>query len=416
MGTQSIRILRQAVGLLACAAVTAFAAEEAPDYAETTLSGDWGGVRPAWHAQGLAVDLGYRWDMLRVASGGLRRGGRPIGHFDVKVGADLEQLVGWKGGRAYVNLLYDGGGKTNRDYLGSELGISNVEVAVSTARWFQAWVEQSFDEGRWALLGGLYPIDTEFQVVESGGLFVQPPYGAAPDLALTRGPSIFNNPAFGLRAKWQSDGLYAMGAVLDGIPGDPLRPKGTHVKFNKGDGTMQIAEAGYRSGEEDALAKYAFGVWRYTAKVDDLVDVDANGAALRRRSAGWYALAERSLWRREGSDLAAFVRFGGTDGDSTAIERFVNLGAQLKGPLAGRDEDALGIALTRASIGSKYRTWQAGNGIDTAATQSAVEISYRAQVAKWLAVQPLVQRFRHPSAATPVPGATVVGVRIDVAL
>ena len=390
--------------------------DDAAGFAETTLTGDWGGLRDSWQERGLAVELCYRWDMMRVASGGLRRGGRPISHFDAKVGADLEKLVGWNGGKAFVNVIYDGGGKTNRDHLGSELGISNVEVSVSTARWFQAWVEQSFDEGRWALLGGLYPIDTEFQVVESAGLFVQPPYGAAPDLALTRGPSIFNNPAFGLRAKWQSDGMYAMGAVLDGIPGDPQRPKGTHVRFDKGDGAMQIGEVGFRSGEEDALAKYAVGVWRYTAKVNDLVDLDAAGNAEHRRSAGWYALAERSLWRTEGSDLAGFVRIGGNDGDSIAIERYVNVGAQLKGPLAGREEDALGIALTRASIGSKYRASQAAAGIDTASTQSALEISYRAQLAKWLAVQPLVQRFRHPSAANPVPGATVVGVRIDIAL
>lgn len=390
--------------------------DDGPDYAAETLTGDWGGLRPAWHAQGLAVDLGYRWDMLRVAAGGLRRGGRPIGHLDVKVGADLEQLVGWQGGRAFVNLLYDGGGKINRDHLGSQLGISNIEVPVSTARWFQAWVEQSFDEGRWALLGGLYPIDSEFMIVESAGLFVQPPYGTVPDLALTRGPSIFNNPAVGLRAKWQSDGMYAMGAVLDGIPGDPQRPKGTHVRFDKGDGAMQIVEAGYRSGDDDVLAKLALGVWRYTAKVNDLVDVDADGAAVRRRSTGWYALGERSLWRWEGGDVAGFLRFGATDGDSTAIKKFYNAGIRVRGLLPGREDDLFGLGWTRGAIGDKFRASQAAAGSATAGAESAVEITYRIQANKWLAVQPLIQRYRNPGAASAVPDATVVGARLEFVL
>ncbi len=419
------------------------AAEELPGYAESTLSGDWGGLRQEWQERGLAVDLGYRWDMLRVASGGTRRGGRPISHFDLKLKADFETLSGWNGAVAYANLIYDGGGKTNRDFLGSQLGVSNVEVPVSTARLFHAWFEQSFADGKWALLAGLYPIDSEFQTVDSAGVFVQPPYGAAPDLALTRGPSIFNNPAFGLRAKWQSDDrtLYAMGAVLDGIPGDPQRPRGTHVRFDKGDGAMQIAEIGYKPLERghvfeppspekgvtpepevkahdlfEGYEKYALGVWRYTAPAADLVDVDAAGNPERRRSSGWYALAERALWRWSGGNLNGFVRVGATDGDSTAIERFHNVGISVRGPLPGREEDVFGVAHTRGAVGAKFRAAQAASGVETADAESATEITYRFQARKWLAVQPVVQRFRHPGAAAAVRDATVVGVRVDLAL
>lgn len=390
--------------------------DDSAGFADTTLTGDWGGLRDSWQERGLAVELGYRWDMLRIASGGLRRGGRPISHFDLKLKADFEKLSGWDGAAAYVNLIYDGGGKTNRDFLGSQLGVSNVEVPVSTARLFHAWFEQSFADGKWALLAGLYPIDSEFQTIDSAGVFVQPPYGAAPDLALTRGPSIFNNPAFGLRAKWQSDdrSLYAMAAVVDGMPGDPRRPKGTHVRFDKGDGAMQIAETGYKPREGDA--KYGLGFWRYTARVDDLVDVDAAGNPERRRSSGWYALAERTLWRWSGGDVGGFVRFGATDGDSTAIERFHNVGISARGLLPSREEDVVGVAYTRGATGAKFRAAQAASGIEAAAAESAIEITYRVQARKWLAVQPVVQRFRHPGATAAGGSATVIGVRIDIAL
>ncbi len=419
----------------------AYAAEEAaPDYSEDTLTGDWNGLRTDWYRRGLAVDLGYKSDMLRVNSGGLRRGGRPIGHFDLKAKGDLEKLIGWKGATAFVNFIYDSGGKTNRDNLGSLLGISNIEVPVDTTRFYQAWIEQSFADDEVTVLAGLYPIDTEFQVVESAGLFVQPPYGAAPDLALTRGPSIFNNPALGVRVKWQSKdlGLYAMGAVLDGIPGDPDRPKGTHIRFQRGDGTMQIAEIGYQppavpaapaagvkdekeagakdEKESEAFEKYALGYWRYTAKVNDLVDLDANGNPELRSSSGWYALAERTLWRWDAGNVTGFLRFGATDGNSTAIKQFYNVGARVRGLLPGREDDVFGLAHTRGNIGDKFRASQANAGITATAAESATELTYRVQVNKWLAVQPVIQWFRNPGATSDVPNATVIGARVELAL
>lgn len=424
-----MRILRFLVAtIIGVFGFPAFAADDAvPGYSEDTLSGDWKGLRNDWYRHGLAVDLGYKWDMLRVDSGGLRKGGRPIGHFDLRAKGDLEKLAGWAGATAFVNFIYDGGGKTNSDHLGSLLGVSNVEVPVSTMRFYQAWIEQSFADDKWTVLAGLYPIDTEFQAVESAGLFVQPPYGAAPDIALTRGPSIFNNPAFGLRAKWQSDdkSLYAMGAVLDGIPGDPERPKGTHIHFQPGDGTMQIGELGYRqptapatpdSETQESFGKYALGYWRYTAKVSDLVDVGANGNPEQRRSSGWYALAERTLWRQSATHMSGFIRVGATDGNSTAIKQFFNVGVRVRGLLPGREDDVFGLANTRGGIGDKFRTSQAAAGITATSAESATEITYRIQVNKWLAVQPLIQWYRNPGADSSVPNATVFGARVELAI
>ena len=403
------------------------AGDSAPDYAAETLSGDWNGLRSQWHKQGLALDLAFKSDVLRVTKGGLGRGGRPINHFDLGATADLEKLAGWSGATGFVNFIYDGGGKTSADYLGSLLGASNIEVGVSTTRIFQAWIEQSFAEGSGAVLVGLYPIDTEFQVVESAGVFVQPPYGAAPDIALTRGPSIFNSSAFGMRAKWAlaKTGIYAMGALLDGIPGDPDHPKGTHIRFQSGDGTMQIAEIGYlppapsdapSAEAPESFGKFALGLWGYTAKVDDLVDVAADAAPEKRRSAGWYALAERTLWRWGGGNLAGFLRFGGTDGDSTAIDSYYNVGVRARGLIPGRGEDVFGLAHTRGNIGDKFRVSQEAAGIDASSAESATELTYRIQATKWLAVQPLVQWYRYPGADRAVPDATVVGVRLEFAL
>jgi porin len=100
---------------------------------------------------------------------------------------------------------------------------------------FQAWLQQSLFDDRLAVLAGLYPIDSEFFTIDSAGVSSSGPhYGTPADLALTRGPSIFNNSAFGLRAKvvYRQDGVchgrgsrrhsQRSGAAAS-VDGDPLR-------------------------------------------------------------------------------------------------------------------------------------------------------------------------------------------------
>ena len=46
-------------------------AADAPNYAESTLTGDWGGARSAMAQKGLMLDIGYKVDLLRNMSGGI---------------------------------------------------------------------------------------------------------------------------------------------------------------------------------------------------------------------------------------------------------------------------------------------------------------------------------------------------------
>ena len=405
-------------------------AADTPNYAQDTLTGDWGGTRSAMVQKGLTLDIGYKVDFLRNTGGGIQRGGRPMSHVDLKLAADFEKLAGWSGGSGYVNFIEDHGGKLNAQQVGSWTGASNIEVAVNTNRLFHAWLQQEFADGRGALLVGLYPIDSEFQVLDTGGLFLQPPYGPTPDLSLTRGPSIFNTSAFGVRGKWSAAdrGAYVMGAVLDGIPGDPNNPRGTHIKFNKGDGTMSIVEFGLKPGaakaegakkedESERIEKYAAGLWRYSSRVADQLDVNADGSPVNRMSRGWYALAEKTLYQaKDGKDLAGFIRVSGTDGDSTSIKTAVNLGFRVKALLPGREDDVFGLAYTRASLSNKWRAMQLrDNALETTAFEDAWEMTYRIQAGKWLAVQPVIQRISHPGGIASRAAADIVGIRVEVA-
>jgi len=346
------------------------AADEMPDFAASTLTGDWGGVRSEAWQRGLQAEAGFRADILQGRRGD-SRATRSVRHLDLKLRADLDRLFGWQDTVAYINVIDDRGSGAN-SHAGSLMGVSSIEVPVPTTRVFNAWVQKGFDDDRFSLLLGIYPVDAEFFVMDSAASLLHPAYGTPADLALSDTPSVFNNAAFGLRARWYSEtrAVYAMGALMDGVPNDPRHPKRTAVKLSGEDGAFAIAEIGWMPDEarhafdfeptDPALvrqapavemhekyaghAKYAAGVWGYSRKRDDLAAVDANGDPLRRRSRGGYLLAERTLFGLPGDplrNLTAFGRVTRADGDTEAIARSWNVGLKWRGPLADRPQDSI---------------------------------------------------------------------------
>ncbi len=437
------RLQAAAFALLAGLAMPAAAEPEAPpDYAGTTLTGDWNNARSELWQRGLALEAGLKFDSLHNR-GGATDGGHTLSHLELKLRADLEKLLGWSNAVAYVNSDTDDGSGINARHTGSLMGVSNIEVPVPTTRLFHAWVQKGFLDDRFSLLVGIYPIDSEFFTMDSAATLLHPAYGTPADLALTNTPSVFNNAAFGLRAKWLSADreLYAMAALMDGIPNNPARPKATAIRFAKGDGAFVIGEIGWMPLETGhtfepvdpaqvrqtpglvahekygGLSKYAIGLWRYGNRVADQLDVDVDNNPLQRRSQGGYLFAERTLFSLGGDagrDVTTFGRYSFSSGDSTSIDRMWNLGLRLRGPFASRPDDSLAIGWTRSRLASKWRAAQAAAGTDTATSEDAIEISWRVAITPWLALQPDLQYIRHPGGATAARHATLAGGRVEI--
>ncbi|MCX7166066.1 MAG: carbohydrate porin [Rhodocyclales bacterium] len=416
---------RSALVALSCLAFasSALAEEEAlPNFAEDTLTGDWGGARSAAAQSGFLFEGGAKIDALSN-HGGQSNGSKRVSHLDLKLKMDLDKAAGWSGGSALINMISDGGWGPNARHVGGQMGVTNIEVgAPTTTRLFQAWLQQGFLDDRLAVLAGLYPIDSEFFTMDSAGVLLGPQYGTPADLAQTRGPSIFNNSAFGLRARWTLDKtLYAMGAVLDGIPNDPARPRSTAIRFAKGDGSFTIGEFGWlpeaANDKFKGHAKAALGFWSYSSKVSDQRDTDAAGSPLRRRQLGGYVLGERTLMHLGGNEerfLSGFARYTWTDGDSTQLKNSLNLGLHIRGPVESRPDDVIGAAWTRAALSGKWRDVQPVPAV-TKSSEDVLEITYRYALTPWFAIQPNYQYIRNPGGTT-APNAQLIGVRLELAL
>jgi porin len=389
--------------------------EKAPDWNVETLSGGWGGARSSLYDNGITVELTHKSDLLANTSGGVARGAVVLMNSEAAVNMDMGKLAGWDATTALIQYHVQHGNRSINDYVGSFAGVDNIETGTSTGQFYQAWLQKNSADDSLSVLAGLYAIDSEFYVTETSGLFLQPPYGMSAEMAQTgqNGPPVFPLGALALRVKYVSSGYYVQGALTDGVPGNPSNPHGTHIRLDKGDGSLAVIELGIDASEEgQSFNKTAIGLWRYSARAADLVTGDP------RRDDGFYVLAERTLHAEQvdpAQGLSGFVRFGTVNKDVYQADWSGSIGLIYQGMFDGREDDTAGVAVTTSHASGKYRDAQLILGNATDSSETVFEITYRAQLQPWLAVQPTVQRIFNPNMDAALRDAWVVGMRLEVA-
>lgn len=384
---------------------------------QETLTGDWNGLRSQWEAQGILLETFYTVEAWRNTRGGIDRATATLDNLDITLTVDADHLLGWKDGIFFFYALGNHGGSPS-EHVGDMQGISNID-APDTVKLYEAWYEQRFGaNGERSLLFGLYDLNSEFDVIPSGGLFINSSHGIGPDFSQSgeNGPSIFPTTSLALRFSTEvGEQGYFLAGVWDGVAGNPNDAHGTHILLGADDGLLMVAEAGLilpGSLEDDERpdTKLAFGHWRYSGEFADVLD----DTVQRKGNQGSYVLGEYAVSREAGDPrqgLSIFVRFGVANDAINPIARYQSLGMVYTGLLAGRDGDQLGLAIARAENGNKYR---AASGLE--ASETNVELSYRAPVLPWLVVQPDIQYVVNPGTNPARDNALVVGMRVEVAL
>lgn len=358
----------------------------------------------------VTVSAVYTADIRGNVDGGVKRGTRYLDNLDLQVAIDADRLVGWRGARMFVYGIYDNGVSISR-LVGDIQTISNIETKVPAARLFEAWVEQ--DVGRnGSIKAGLYNLNSEFDTTQSGGLFLISSHGIGSDISQTGrgGPSIFPVTSLAVRGELKL-GEHWLGrvAVLDGVPGDPNRPKRTAIKLSRQDGALIIGEVNYLRGG----TKAAIGAWGYTARFDPLLPSAASG----RGNKGVYVFAEHRLTGTRADDaagLAGWLRFGVADTRYNPIASYLGGGLVYTGVTAGRADDQIGLSFASANLGDRYRRSQALAGDPTGNREVVIEAVYNAVLAPWLSVQPDVQYVVNPGGSSDLADVLVIGLRIKI--
>ena len=389
----ALRTLAVSLSLLlgiGCGSPPPVFAQNSPDYGER-LFGDLG--RDSLYQRGIDLEIVYKLDLVSQLTQGNNQGHiYALDNLDIKFNLDGGRLFGSDATRGLLQLLGNHGGKPALEQNRLPLGLDNIEVpeGANTFKVYQAWLEHDLNDAL-SVKVGLWDLNSEFYVTDSSALFVHPTYGIGAELAGTgrNGPSIFPTTSLALRASWQPAPQWLLqAAVLDAVPGDPANPKGTHIQFNKGDGTLQILEADWFPGSlEDPDGKLGLGLWRYSQRFDDVLDVDAQGDPVQQRSQGYYLIGEYRLARGTHGDTRGFLRWGRNDGNTIQFVSAWSAGLVWSGLGPGRPEDQFGITLSRENNSRKWRTAE-NNPVHH---EQGLEVAYRGAFNSWLTLQPFAQ-------------------------
>jgi porin len=177
---------------------------------------------------------------------------------------------------------------------------------------------------------------------------------------------------------------------------------------------MRIGRA---SGLPPYESKIAVGGWYYTATFDALGQAASNGAADQHHgSGGGYVLGDVVLARSQTAQsrrLAGFVEAGLGDGRVDRFAAYLGTGLVATGPFSGRPADEAGFAVAIAHNGSAYLSQQRALAVISEKSETALEVTYLAQVASWLAIQPDVQYVIHPNTNPTLRNAFAVQLRFE---
>jgi porin len=358
----------------------------------------------------------YTGELWRNTHGGLRTGTRFLGNLDLQLEIDGEAAWGRPGVKVFAYALYTNGHSVSGDLVGDAQAVSNIE-APEVVRLYELWGEWSFGaESSHSLRFGLYDLNTEFDASEAAALFVNSSHGIGPQIAQTglNGPSIFPVTSLAARLKWGLNRAWTLQfAALDGVPGEPERPTSNTVRLDGDDGLLLVAEA-IRRGPR--LSQLSFGAWSYTSEFDDLLRTDANGVPLARHgNHGVYALAEARLWSpRPDAGLDVYGRWGTARGSFNRFDEFFGAGVVLTGVTEARPDDQLGLGITVPGNGSEYRDALAQQGVETDEREYAIELTYRAPIGEYFALQPVLQYVVNPDTDPTRDDAFAVALRFEL--
>jgi porin len=346
----------------------------------------------------------YTGDIFSNTSGGLQQGTRYLDNLDLVLTADFGGKPGTNSGTFHVHALYNNGGTFSEDLVGDLQVVSNIDAGEAW-RIFEFWYEFGSDD--WSVKSGLYDLNSEFDVNETGSIFLNSSHGIGAELSQTgeNGPSIFPVSSLSVRAAYQAESFALRAAVLDAVPGDPDDAASNAIRLDSNDGYLAIAEVDI---PVKASGRLWAGYWRYSAKLEQPF---APGPYLH--NAGWYVGGEKrfSIGSRS---AAGFIRYGQANERLNALRDYTGLGVRIDGMFASRPDDQFGIAVASARAGDPYRYDASDRGIHLERRETTWELTYRMPFNEHLVLQPDIQFVQNPSMAAHLDNAWIVGLRVVI--
>jgi porin len=160
----------------------------------------------------------------------------------------------------------------------------------------------------------------------------------------------------------------------------------------------------------DWKGRIALGAWQRTGKTSSFAGLNQSGAR------GVYFVGEQKFWRhqrhpqKQEQSLSAFVQLGSAPSAFSAFTRHIGAGLVWNAPLARRDHDSAGFAITRG----RFTTEPAADFDDK--HETVIETNYRFQLLNQLSLSPDFQYVIHPGGLSSNRNIYALGARIIFSL
>ena len=358
--------------------------------------------------KGILFEAAYTGEVFSNLSGGIRQKTTFLDDRDLTLTLDFDKLTGWKNTTFFIYFIGNFGGDPT-EFVGDAQGASNIE-AYNTWKLYEAWVEKVF-AGAFSVRAGLYDINTEFDVKEFAGLFLNSSHGIGPDFSQAglNGPSIFPTTSPGMRLRVDFPRrLYFQAAVLDGVPGDLNNADGTHIKFGKTDGLLLVNEAGFQGDvEADGYQKYGLGFWKFTTAFTSIMDGSRKNGTF-----GVYAFGEKKLSPKTG----VFLRVGVADSRVNQFGFFTGSGVVFSGLLQPGSQDQLGLSIAYAQNGHHVIDAFRQNNLALENSETTFEATYSFFLTHWFLFQPDLQYIVNPGTNPGINNAFISNFRFELSL
>ena len=423
---------------LQCALPAAVAADATPppDFAATTLTGDWDGARTRLFDRGVGLSLGYVSETANNVRGGVREETRYTDQWSFGSKLDLQKLFDWTHAE-FELVITDRNGRN----LSDDAQLQTLQAVQEVYGRGQAWrltrlsYRQSWFDGGIDLKAGRLPVGDDFASFPCN--FQNLTFcGSQP--GNVRGDLWYSYPV----SQWGSRlrlGIAAQTTVQLGIyqvnphyvDDDYARHGALYPNNPAGTtGALVPLEFAWTPKLGGLPGSYKVGAWYDTSKANDVfLDVDrqpialTGAAPLQRdsRSGVYLSLQQQINGRDKGRGGSVFLNVTQSDkATAPSMDRQVALGIAYKGPFDGRPGDTLGFAIgsnhvnSRVADGVRLMNQNDAGTHPVPGSESVGELFYAWVPRPYFTLQPNLQYVRHPGGLSTSESVFVVGLRGSV--
>jgi len=365
---------------------------------------------PVSYAQeeGINYSIVYTGETWVNTTGGIDTGSEYVSVLDLTMDASLGS------GTLFLWGFYSNSSDLSGSLVGDIQAVSSIDNS-EVFRVLEAWYSYDFSDDTASIKAGLVDLNSEFDAIEPASLFVNGSHGIGADFSQTgeNGPSLYPTtaPAVVVEfAPWVN--WFLRFGAFDAIPNDPDNPD--RMKLSLGDGALLVGEANYVT---DLGLRVGTGVWGYTSKFDVNYSPAVSG---EREDGNWgaYIFASSDLYSTENNNkLSGWIRYGIADNTNiNFLKSYLGTGLVYTGLFPARPEDEIGFAIASAFIGDEAKNAARAAGGAVSNAETSIELTYRAQLTDWLAIQPDIQYVLNPGIIGGLSDALVIGVRFEMAL